>query len=83
VIVNPNIAKDFYLHSTVTALSKNKGDNYLDIFDTVYISINDTLILNKDLYNMDNWDYWRHGTRDSESKFTFTFNNADLKNKIK
>ena len=83
VIVSPNMTKDFYENTTATAVAKDKGENYLDIFDSIYISINDTLILNKDLYNMDNWDYWHKGKRDSESRFTFTINNSDLKNKTK
>ena len=81
LIVTPTEIRDFYVHKTATAVSKNKGDNYLDVFDTITISINDTLILNKDLYNMNNWDYWHKGNRDSESRFTFTVNDTDLKKK--
>lgn len=81
LIVTPTEIIDFYVHKTATAVSKNKGDNYLDVFDTIRISINDTLILNKDLYNMNNWDYWHKGNRDSESSFTFTVNDTDLKKK--
>ena len=79
VIVNSAATRDFYIHQTITALSKNKGDDYLDVFDTIWVSINDTLILNKDFYNMDNWDYWHKGSRDSESRFTFTISDTDLK----
>lgn len=78
-IVKTNVTRSFYVNETITGLTKNKGENYLDVFDSIWISINDSLILKKELDNIDNWEYWHKGNRESESKFTFSINDSDLK----
>lgn len=39
VILNPNEVREFYVHITATAVSKDIRENYLDVFDTIYISV--------------------------------------------
>ena len=79
ISVLSNETRNFYTYKTIAALTKQKGENYLDVFDTLWISINDTLTLNKDLYKIDNWDYSHQGSRDVENKYTFMINNNDIR----
>jgi hypothetical protein len=74
-----NETLNFYTHKTIAALTKQKGENYMDVFDTIWISINDTLKLNKDLYKIDNWDYSHHGSRNVGNRYAFMIDNNDIK----
>ena len=77
-IVKANTTRSFYVNNTNTGMAKSKGDNYLDVFDNLWISINDSLIINKDLLKIDNWDYLYIGKAEFERRFTFTINASDL-----
>ena len=77
-IVKANTIRSFYVNNTNTGMAKSKGDNYLDVFDNLWISINDSLIINKDLLKIDNWDYLYIGKAEFERRFTFTINASDL-----
>ena len=77
-IVKANTIRSFYVNNTNTGMAKSKGDNYLDVFDKLSISINDSLLLTKDLFKIDNWDYLYLGKAEFERRFTFTINASDL-----
>ena len=77
-IVKTNATKSFYVKNSNTGIRKSKGENYLDVFDSLWISINDSLLLKKEINNLGYWDYWHNGKKEYVSKFTFSINDSDI-----
>jgi hypothetical protein len=59
----------------------DEGEDFLNVFDTISLQIPDTLMLTKDFYKRDNWEYRRYGgghMDEGTGEYNFIIENSEL-----